>query len=139
MNHPTLRGGHGLQGHDTALTLSTTSSAQCNFYHLLPTPVLVALNINHNGVTSPCLLGDDRSRHGLKRLERTPVSSDDKGEVRPDQVENQLALVALILLNLEVRNAAVANDGSEYFCGTICNLVDLIIGQFIVMYFRYRL
>ena len=97
--------------------------------NLVLTTALVALNVNHNRIPKAKLAAHQQREHDLKSIKGTSVTTNENSKIRSGYVQNQLTLIALILIDGRVRRIEVRKDGTQNGNSHIGNGVELLIGQ----------
>ena len=97
--------------------------------NLVLSTALVTLNVHHNRIPKAKLTTHQQREHNLEGIKSTTMTADKDGKVRSRYIQNQLAFVALILIDRRVRSIEVRKDGTQNGNRNIGNGVELIIGQ----------
>ena len=129
MNQSALVGIHGRQRNTLVSANSTLGSKLSHRGNLVLTATLVALNVNHNRIPKAKLTAYQKREHNLKSIKRTTVTTNENSKVRSRYIQNQLALIALILIDRRVGSIEVRKDGTQNRNRNIGNGVKLLIGQ----------
>ena len=113
----------------TTLRDSSRCSTLSHRNDLVVTTALVALNINRHGITEAKLSAHKQRNKRLKGLERAAMPANKHREIGRGDIENQLALVTLILINRRVIGIKMGEDRPDDGDGDIGDRVQLIIGK----------
>lgn len=129
MNQSTFIGIHGRQGNTLMSANSALGSGLGHRSNFVLSTALVALNINHNRIPKAKLAAHQQREHNLKGIKGTTMTANENSKIRSGYVQNQLALVTLILIDGRVRRIEVRKDGTQNGNSHIGNGVELLIGQ----------
>ena len=129
MNESALIGIHGRKRNALMSTDGTLGGRLSHRGNLVLTAALVALNVHHNRIPKAKLTAYQKREHNLKGIKRTTVTADENSKVRSRYIQNQLALIALILIDRRVGGIEVRKDGTQNGNRNIGNGVELLIGQ----------
>lgn len=129
MNQSALIGIHGRKRNTLMSTDGTLGGRLSHRGNLVLTTALVALNVNHNRIPKAKLAAHQQGEHNLKSIEGTSVTANENSKIRSGYVQNQLTLIALILIDGRVRRIEVRKDGTQNGNSNIGNGVELLIGQ----------
>ena len=129
VNQSTLVGIHGRKRNTLMSANGTLGSRLSHGCDLVLTAALVALNVHHNGIPKAKFTAHQKREHDLKGIKRTTVTTNENSKVRSRYVQNQLALIALILIDRRVGGIEVRKDGTQNRNRNIGNGVKLLIGQ----------
>ena len=105
--------GSGL-GHRSNLVLSTA---------------LITLDVDDDRIPKAKLAAHQQGEHNLKSIKGTSMTANENSKIRSGYVQNQLALVTLILIDGRVRRIEVRKDGTQNGNSHIGNGVELLVGQ----------
>ena len=129
MNQSTFIGIHGRQGNTLMSANSALGSGLGHRSNFVLSTALVALNVNHNRIPKAKLAAHQQREHNLKGIKGTTMTANENSKIRSGYVQNQLALVTLILIDGRVRRIEVRKDGTQNGNSHIGNGVELLIGQ----------
>lgn len=129
MNQSALIGIHGWKRNTLMSANSTLGSRLSHRGDLVLTATLVSLNIHHNRIPKAKLTAYQKREHNLKGIKRTTVTTNENSKIRSRYVQNQLAFIALILIDRRVGGIEVRKDGTQNRNRNIGNGVKLLIGQ----------
>ena len=99
MNQTALVGRHGAQLHTTMLRLRTSSGGVCRRLDFLTLAVLITFNIDDNRVTEAHGARCDGGNDELQRVERFSMTANKDSQVVDSDIQNKLALIALVLVD----------------------------------------
>lgn len=97
--------------------------------NLVLTTALITLNVHHNRIPKAKLAAHQQREHNLESIKRTTMTADKDGKIRSSYIQNQLTLVALILIDRRVGGIEVRKDGTQNGNRNIGNGVKFLIGQ----------
>ena len=129
MNQSALISIHGRKRNTFMSTDGTLGGRLSHRGNFVLTAALVALNVNHNRIPKAKLAAHQQREHNLKGIEGTSMTTDENSKIRSSYIQNQLALVALILIDGRVRRIEVRKDGTQNGNSDIGNGVELLISQ----------
>ena len=129
MNQSALIGIHGRKRNTLVSANSTLGSRLSHRGNLVLTATLVSLNVHHNRIPKAKLTAYQKREHNLKGIKRATVTTNENSKVRSRYVQNQLALIALILIDRRVGGIEVRKDGTQNRNRNIGNGVKLLISQ----------
>ena len=129
MNQSALIGVHRRKRNTLVSANSTLGSRLSHRGNLVLTTTLVSLNVHHNRIPKAKLTAYQKREHNLKGIKRTTVTTNENSKVRSRYIQNQLALIALILIDRRVGGIEVRKDGTQNRNRNIGNGVKLLIGQ----------
>lgn len=129
MNQSALIGIHGRKRNTLMSANSTLGSRLSHGCDLVLTAALISLNVHHNGIPKAKFTAHQKREHDLKGIKRTTVTTNENSKVRSRYVQNQLALIALILIDRRVGGIEVRKDGTQNRNRNIGNGVKLLISQ----------
>ncbi len=129
MNQSALIGIHGRKRNTLMSADGTLCGRLSHRGNLVLTTALVALNVHHNRIPKAKLAAYQKREHNLKGIKRTTVTTNENSKVRSRYIQNQLALIALILINRRVGGIEVRKDGTQNRNRNIGNGVKLLVGQ----------
>ena len=129
MNESALIGIHGRKRNTLVSANSTLGSRLSHRGNLVLTATLISLNVHHNRIPKAKLTAHQKREHNLKSIKRTTVTTNENSKVRSRYIQNQLALIALILIDRRVGGIEVRKDGTQNRNRNIGNGVKLLISQ----------
>ena len=129
VNQSALIGIHGRKRNTLMSTDGTLGGRLSHRGNLILTTALVALNVNHNRIPKAKLAAHQQREHYLKGIKGTTMTTNENSKIRSRNIQNQLALVALVLINRRVGGIEVRKDGTQNGNRNIGNGVELLIGQ----------
>lgn len=129
MNQSALIGIHGRKRNTLMSADGTLCGRLSHRGNLVLTTALVALNVNYNRIPKAKLAAHQQREHNLKGIEGATMTANENSKIRSGYVQNQLTLIALILIDGRVRRIEVRKDGTQNGNSHIGNGVELLIGQ----------
>ena len=90
----------------------------------------IPLHVDDDRVSEAHLPGGDRADGGLQRVERPAMPADEQTEVPAHYIKDDLALVALVLLDGRRVDSEVTENGLECPDGGVGDLVELLVREF---------
>ena len=129
MNQSTLIGIHRRQGNTLMSANSALGSGLCHRSNLVLSTALITLNVDDDRIPKAKLAAHQQREHNLKSIEGTSMTTNEYSKIRRGYVQNQLTLIALILIDGRVRRIEVRKDGTQNGNSNIGNGVELLIGQ----------
>jgi hypothetical protein len=129
MDQATLVAIHRGEAHLTILLLRTRGSGMCHGLNLLLSPILVALDIDDDRIMEAELPVDKGRDDKLKGLEGLPMTTDEDGKVSVAHVENELAFVSLVLVDIRVSLAKATENRAEDGHRHIRDGIELVVGK----------
>ena len=129
MNESALIGIHGRKRNALMSTDGTLGGRLSHRGNLVLTAALVALNVYHNRIPKAKLAAYQQREHNLKGIKGTTMAANENSKIRSRNIQNQLTLVALVLINRRVGGIEVRKDGTQNGNRNIGNGVELLIGQ----------
>ena len=129
MNETALIRGHGRKGNGTTLRNSSGSRRLSHGNNLVMSTALIALNIYDYRITEAKLAAHEQRNHGLKSIERTTVTTDQDSKVRRGHIENEFALIALVLIDRRVGSVEVGQNRANNRNSNVSNRIKIGIGQ----------
>ncbi len=129
MNQSTFVGIHGRQGNTLMSTDSALGSRLSHSGDLVLTATLITLDIDDNRIPKAELTTYQQREHNLKGIKRASMTTNENSKIRSSYIQNQLALVAFILIDRRVGGIEVRKDGTQDGNRNIGNGVELLIGQ----------
>lgn len=129
VNQSALIGIHGRKRNTLMSTDSTFGSRLSHSGDLVLTAALVALNVDDNRIPKAELTAYQQREHNLKGIKRTSMATNKNSKIRSSYIQNQLTLVAFILIDRRVGGIEVRKDGTQNGNRNIGNGVELLIGQ----------
>ena len=129
VNQSALIGIHGRKRNTLMSTNSTLGSRLSHSGDLVLTATLVTLNVDDNRIPKAELTAYQQREHNLKGIKRTSMTTNENSKIGSSYIQNQLTLVALILIDRRVGGIEVRKDGTQDGNRNIGNGVELLIGQ----------
>ena len=129
MNQSTFIGIHRRQRNTLMSANSALGGGLCHRSNLVLSTALIALNVNDDRIPKAKLAAHQQREHNLKSIEGASMTTNKNSKIRSGYVQNQLALIALILIDGRVRRIEVRKDGTQNGNRNIGNGVELLIGQ----------
>ena len=129
MNQATLVCVHRGKRYLAVTTLGALGSGPSNVLKLVSTTALIPLNIHDDGIVELDVTAQERGEDRLEGVERTTMTPNENSEVSAVNIENQLAVLTVILVNGGRGFAEEAEDTLEVRDGKVSNLVHLVIAQ----------
>ncbi len=129
MDQSTFIGIHGRQGNTLMSANSTLGGGLGHRCNLVLSTALITLNVDDDRIPKAKLAAHQQREHNLKGIEGTSVTTNENSKIRSGYVQNQLTLIALILIDGRVRRIEVRKDGTQNGNSHIGNGVELLIGQ----------
>lgn len=138
MHQTTLVGTHRRKSDGPMLTHGTGGSRVGHRSNLVITTALITLNVNHHRITESQATAHNQREHSLQRLKRTTVTPDKHREIRSSNIENQLAVIALILIDRGIFGIEMLQDIANHRQRNISDGIELIIGKFLARFIFAR-
>lgn len=129
VNQSALIGIHGRKRNTLMSTNSTLGSRLSHSGDLVLTATLVTLNVDDNRIPKAELTAYQQREHNLKGIKRTSMTTNENSKIGSSYIQNQLALVAFILIDRRVGGIEVRKDGTQNRNRNIGNGVELLISQ----------
>ena len=129
VNQSALIGIHGRKRNTLMSTNSTLGSRLSHSGDLVLTATLVTLNVDDNWIPKAELTAYQQREHNLKGIKRTSMTTNENSKIGSSYIQNQLALVAFILIDRRVGGIEVRKDGTQNRNRNIGNGVELLISQ----------
>lgn len=129
MNQSTFVGIHGRQGNTFMSANSALGSGLCHRSNLVLSTALITFDVDDDRIPKAKLATHQQGEHNLKSIEGTSMTANENSKIRSSYVQDQLALVTLILIDGRVRRIEVRKDGTQNGNSHIGNGVELLIGQ----------
>lgn len=89
----------------------------------------IPLDIDNHRIPEPKPAADQEGNHRLQRLERSAVTTDKNRQIGCRHIENQLALVAFVLIDGRVVSIEMSKNGTHDGNSCVGNGIELIVGQ----------
>lgn len=89
----------------------------------------IPLDIDNHRIPESKLAADQKGNHRLQRLERSTMTTDKDRQIRCRHIENQLALVTLVLVDGRVVSIEMSENGAHDGNSSVGNGIELIVGQ----------
>ncbi len=129
MNQSTFISIHGRQGNTLMSANSALGSGLGHRSNLILSTALITLDVDDDRIPKAELAAHQQREHNLKGIKGTTMTANENSKIRSGYVQNQLALVTLILIDGRVRRIEVQKDGTQNGNSYIGNGVELLIGQ----------
>ena len=129
MNQSALISIHGRKRNTLMSTDGTLGGRLSHRGNLVLPTTLIALDVDDDRIPKAKLAAHQQREHNLKSIEGTSMTTNENSKIRSGYVQNQLALVTLILIDGRVRRIEVRKDGTQNGNSHIGNGVELLIGQ----------
>ena len=129
VNQTTVIRIHGSKLDAGTMALSTRSSVESHLLNLLLCTTTVALDVNNNGIVELETTAHERGDNRLQGFQRTTVTANEDGKVSTAHIKNELALIAIVLINGGVCLTKEIENAAQVFNGNIGNVVSLVISQ----------
>lgn len=129
MNQSTFIGIHGRQGNTLKSANSALGSGLGHRSNLVLSTALITLDVDDDRIPKAKLAAHQQGEHNLKSIKGTSMTANENSKIRSGYVQNQLALVTLILIDGRVRRIEVRKDGTQNGNSHIGNGVELLVGQ----------
>ncbi len=129
VNQSTLIGIHGRKRNTLMSADGTLGCRLCHGGNLVLTAALVSLDVHYNRIPKAKLAAHQQREHNLKGIKGTTMTANENSKIRSGNIQNQLALVTLVLINRRVGGIEVRKDGTQNGNRNIGDGVELLIGQ----------
>ena len=129
VNQSALVGIHGRKRNTLMSANGTLGSRLSHGGNLVLSAALVSLNIHYNRIPKAKLAAHQQREHNLKGIKGTTMTANENSKIRSGNIQNQLALVTLVLINRRVGGIEVRKDGTQNGNRNIGDGVELLIGQ----------
>lgn len=129
MNQSTFVGIHRRQGNTFMSANSALGSGLGHRSNLVLSTALITFDVDDDRIPKAKLATHQQGEHNLKSIEGTSMAANENSKIRSSYVQDQLALVALILIDRRVGGIEVRKDGTQDGNSNIGNGVELLIGQ----------
>lgn len=129
VNQSALVGIHGWKRNTLMSADGTLGSRLSHGGNLVLSAALVSLNIHYNRIPKAKLAAHQQREHNLKGIKGTTMTANENSKIRSGNIQNQLALVTLVLINRRVGGIEVRKDGTQNGNRNIGDGVELLIGQ----------
>lgn len=129
MNQSTFVGIHRRQGNTFMSANSALGSGLGHRSNLVLSTALITFDVDDDRIPKAKLATHQQGEHNLKSIEGTSVTTNENSKIRSSYVQDQLALVTLILIDRRVGGIEVRKDGTQNGNSHIGNGVELLIGQ----------
>lgn len=129
MNQSTFVGIHGRQGNTFMSANSALGSGLGHRSNLVLSTALITFDVDDDRIPKAKLATHQQGEHNLKSIEGTSMTANENSKIRSRYIQNQLTLVALILIDRRVGGIEVRKDGTQDGNRNIGNGVELLIGQ----------
>lgn len=129
MNQSALIGIHRRKRHTLMSTDSTLGSRLSHSGDLVLTTTLITLDVDDYRIPKAELATYQQREHNLKGIKRASMTTNENSKIGSSYIQNQLALVAFILIDRRVGGIEVRKDGTQNGNRNIGNGVELLISQ----------
>lgn len=129
MNQSALIGIHRRKRHTLMRTDSTLGSKLSHSGNLVLTTTLITLDVDDYRIPKAELATYQQREHNLKGIKRASMTTNENSKIGSSYIQNQLALVAFILIDRRVGGIEVRKDGTQNGNRNIGNGVELLISQ----------
>lgn len=129
VNQSTFVGIHGRQGNTFMSANSALGSGLGHRSNLVLSTALITFDVDDDRIPKAKLATHQQGEHNLKSIEGTSMTANENSKIRSSYVQDQLALVTLILIDRRVGGIEVRKDGTQDGNRNIGNGVELLIGQ----------
>ena len=129
VNQSALVGIHGRKRNTLMSADGTLGSRLSHGGNFVLSAALVSLNIHYNRIPKAKLAAHQQREHNLKGIKGTTMTANENSKIRSGNIQNQLALVTLVLINRRVGGIEVRKDGTQNGNRNIGDGVELLIGQ----------
>ena len=129
VNQSALIGIHGRKRNTLMSADGTLGSRLSHGGDLILTATLVSLDVHYNRIPKAKLAAHQQREHNLKSIKSATMTANENSKVGSRYIQNQLTLVALILIDRRVGGIEVRKDGTQDGNRNIGNGVELLIGQ----------
>ena len=96
---------------------------------LVMTTALVPLDINDDRIAETEFTAHQQREHGLQRIKRATMATNKHSKIRCRHVEDELTVIALILIDRSTFSIKVRQDLTKDGDGNISDGVKLLIGE----------
>ena len=131
MHQTTLVGTHRRKSNRPMLTHGTGGSRVGHRSNLIIATALITLDINHHRITEPQATAHNQREHRLQRLKRTTVTPDEYSQIGSSNIEDQLAVIALILIDRGIFGIKMLQNIANHRQRNISDGIKLLIGKFL--------
>ena len=129
MNQSTFVGIHGRQGNTFMSANSALGSGLGHRSNLVLSTALITFDVDDDRIPKAKLAAHQQREHNLKGIKGTTMTANENSKIRSGNIQNQLALVTLVLINRRVGGIEVRKDGTQNGNRNIGDGVELLIGQ----------
>lgn len=129
VNQSALVGIHGRKRNTLMSSDGTLGSRLSHGGNLVLSAALVSLDVHYNRIPKAKLAAHQQREHNLKGIKGTTMTANENSKIRSGNIQNQLALVTLVLINRRVGGIEVRKDGTQNGNRNIGDGVELLIGQ----------
>lgn len=129
VNQSALVGIHGRKRNTLMSADGTLGSRLSHGGNLVLSAALVSLDVHYNRIPKAKLAAHQQREHDLKSIKGTTMTANENSKIRSGNIQNQLALVTLVLINRRVGGIEVRKDGTQNGNRNIGDGVELLIGQ----------
>ena len=129
MNQSTFISIHGRQGNTLMSANSALGSGLGHRSNLILSTAIITLDVDDDRIPKAELAAHQQREHNLKGIKGTTMTANENSKIRSRNIQNQLTLVALVLINRRVGGIEMRKDGTQNGNRNIGNGVELLIGQ----------
>ena len=129
VNQSTLIGIHGRQGNTLMSANGALGSGLRHGSNLVLSAALITLDVHDDRIPKAKLAAHQQRKHDLKSIKGTTMTPNENSKIRSGNIQNQLTLVALILIDRRVGGIEVRKDGTQDGNRDIGNGVELLVCQ----------
>ena len=129
VNQSALVGIHGRQGNTLMSANGALGSGLRHGSNLILSAALITLDVHDDRIPKAKLAAHQQREHNLKGIEGTSMTPNENCKIRSGYIQDQLALVTLILIDGRVRRIEVRKDGTQNGNSNIGDGVELLIGK----------
>ena len=119
---------HGSKSH-TALLARTLGSGQRDAAELLLTARLIALDVHDDRIVEVDVGAHERGEDHLESIERATVAADEHGKVSAVDIEDELAVIAIVLIDGRMLLTKKGKDLPKIPNCHVGDLIHLVVGQ----------
>lgn len=129
MNQSTFVGIHRRQGNTFMSANSALGSGLGHRSNLVLSTALITFDVDDDRIPKAKFAAHQQREHNLKGIKGATMTANENSKVGSRYIQNQLTLVALILIDRRVGGIEVRKDGTQDGNRNIGNGVELLIGQ----------
>ena len=129
VNDASLIGGHGAQLNTVTLAGSAIGARTGDGLKLLALTTLIALNIDDYRITEANGAHGNGGHQELQRIKGLTMTTNEHRQIIAGDVQNELALVTLVLVNGNLADVELLQDVLKCSDGRISDVVEHLIGD----------